>query len=212
MKRQFALLLSSRSTTAIPADEDMKRREVVALKAASPEEYQLWREAFMKPVTARVKTRFGVATRLNAAIMAMQPGKKVAAPETSAAGPSSSKGGRPSLDEKLKLQASQRDSAKNVPETQYPSEFVPLTKQPGDEAARVGNKAWRKQAAANFAGRGGDDGDLVVDEAPPPASQLLKPRVTPPQSPTSKQVYDAQQRFVASEEARADGTWTTQQI
>ena len=64
MKRQFALLLSSRSTTAIPADEDMKRREVVALKAASPEEYQLWREAFMKPVTARVKTRFGVATRL----------------------------------------------------------------------------------------------------------------------------------------------------
>ena len=50
MKRQFALLLSSRSTTAIPADEDMKRREVLALKAASPEEYQLWREAFMKPV------------------------------------------------------------------------------------------------------------------------------------------------------------------
>ena len=114
MKRQFALLLSSRSTTAIPADEDMKRREVVALKAASPEEYQLWREAFMKPVTARVKTRFGVATRLNAAIMAMQPGKKVAAPETSAAGPSSSEGRRPSLDEKLKLQAFQRDSAKNV--------------------------------------------------------------------------------------------------
>ena len=62
MKRQFALLLSSRSTTAIPADEDMKSREVVALKAASLEEYQLWREAFMKPVTARVKARFGVAT------------------------------------------------------------------------------------------------------------------------------------------------------
>ena len=65
--------------------------------------------------------------------------------------------------------------------------------------ARVGNKAWRKQAAANFAGRGGDDGDLVIDEAPPPASQVLKPRVTPPQSP-SKRVY------------RADETWSTQQI
>ena len=38
-----------------------------------------------------------------------------------------------------------------------------------DAANRAGDKAWRKQAAADFAGRGGDDGDLVVDEAPPPA-------------------------------------------
>ena len=72
----------------------VQSREVVALKAASQEEYQAWRKEFMKPVKARVKARFGVgvmATRLNAAMMAMQPGKakNVEEPDASGTGPSS---------------------------------------------------------------------------------------------------------------------------
>ena len=93
-KLQFALLLSSKSSTAIPGERELKSREVVALKAASQEEYQAWRKEFMKPVKARVKARFGVgvmATRLNAAMMAMQPGKakNVEEPDASGTGPSS---------------------------------------------------------------------------------------------------------------------------
>ena len=68
-------------------------------------------------------------------------------------------------------------------------------------SARFGNKAWRKQAAADFAGAGGDD--LVVDEARPPASQVQRPR-GPPQSASKSQVYGCQQTFLAAEEARAE--------
>ena len=92
-KLQFALLLNSKSSTAIPGEKELKSREVVALKAASQEDYQAWRKEFMKPVKARVKARFGVgvmATRLNAAMMAMQPGKAKNVEEPAASGASSS--------------------------------------------------------------------------------------------------------------------------